>query len=67
MMDRCEVKPCANTSFGTHTEFWDKYLGTFRGCTFNYGLWIITENLYQFSVPGSKKGRIRITILYIQN
>ena len=27
MMDRCEVKPCKDASLGTHTEFWDHWLG----------------------------------------
>ena len=56
MMNRCKFKPCKNTSFGTHIDFWDHCLGkSVSGYTFNYALYRIIEHAYPFAVIGSKK------------
>ena len=59
-MDRCKVKPCKDSSFGTHKEFQDNFLGKIvSGYAFNYALCKIIEHVYSFTVPGSKKWIIR--------
>ena len=51
-MDRCEVKPCKDSSFGTHKEFQDNFPGKIdSGYEFNYAWCKIIEHVYFFTVP----------------